>query len=104
MPVLSTTNGVIVARVNVRCSKEKCKRRFVFTKHPDDYLRPRRCVCGGTKFRVDKDRMNRNSAKESCTCMGYNWGGYGHRIGSGACWYNTDGAMREITEEEYGTA
>lgn len=100
-----------MARVNVRCSKETCKLRYVFSRHPDEYLRPRKCLkCGGTKFRVIPNMRADRGKSTPCDCGAYRWTDKGtaippsHRMGSGACWYNTDGSMREISEEEYAAA
>lgn len=81
---------------NVRCSRETCKARDHFAKHPDEYLRPRKCrCCGGTKFRVDLTHMKRNKALqgEGCKCAGYLWD-CPHTIGSPYCWYRKDGTQR----------
>lgn len=87
-------------RFNVRCSKEACKMRAVFSKHPDDYKVPRKCDgCGGTKFRVIKN-MVRERCAVTCDCAGYKWGDNHtasrppHRRGSRFCYYRKDGTLR----------
>lgn len=53
-----------------RCSKESCKRRRTFSKHPDEYKRPPVCHgCGGTKWRVDLLRQRRKEYRK-CYCNG----------------------------------
>jgi NAD-dependent SIR2 family protein deacetylase len=87
-----------MARFHVRCSK--CEARFVFKKRPEEYVRPPKCwSCGGRKYRIDKWMHKRDTHAMGCACMGYNWGGIMHRIGSLHCGYNTDGSMREIEYE-----
>ena len=91
-----------MTRWNVRCSKEKCKLRYVFPKHPDSYKVPRKCDgCGGTKFRVIKNMAADRGWYSLCTCAGYpTWGDDNtasrppHRMGSPACWYTQTGEMR----------
>jgi len=91
-------------RYNVRCSREKCKLRYVFPRHPDDYEPPRKCIgCGGTKYRVIKDRARDRCAVE-CDCSGRVYGEVkasnysatmpAHRRGSPGCWYHADGTAR----------
>jgi hypothetical protein len=89
-----------MARWNVRCSKEACRARHVFDKHPDEYQRPRKCkCCGGTKFRIVKNRFKDRCAT-LCTCMGYRWGdawtgsNAPHNRGSRFCYYRKDGTLR----------
>ncbi|WP_322037919.1 hypothetical protein [Burkholderia cenocepacia] len=86
---------------NVRCSREKCKLRYVFAKHPDDYKRPRKCAgCKGTKFRIIPNMAADRGKHTLCTCGGYKWGDNytasrpPHRMGSPACWYRADGSQR----------
>ena len=93
-----------MSRWNVRCSKEKCKLRYVFPKHPDEYDPPRKCAgCGGTRFRVIEDRAKDRCSTE-CDCAGRvypdvkasNWSAKmpAHMRGSVGCWYNRDGTER----------
>lgn len=81
-----------MARYNVRCSREACKARDVFPKHPDEYACPRKChACGGRRFRVDTDRMQRDNLADGCACRGYH---HTHRRGSFFCWTRKDGSQR----------
>src|ERR1700744_5800656 len=89
-------------RWSVRCSKESCKRRATFKKHPDAYKRPRRCVgCGGTRFRVIKD-IAKERGGATCMCASFEWrntidraSAIGpHRRGSPTCAFNADGSTR----------
>ena len=92
-------------RVHVRCSKEKCKRRAVFDKHPDAYRVPRKCEgCGGTKFRIIKDRV-KEASHVDCTCGGIVWpsstGRYEcikHRRGAAGCRFERNGTPRDADE------
>lgn len=95
-------------RWNVRCSREKCKLRYVFPKHPDDYRRPRKCAkCGGTKFRVIPNMARDRGKYELCTCAGYQWGDNytgnrpPHRRGSRFCYYRADGSMRMPGDDDF---
>lgn len=95
-----------MAGFNVRCSRETCKARHVFAKHPDCYARPRKCrICGGTRFRVDVDRQARKSRVQGCTCTGYKWegvmSGAMHRRGSRFCWYRADGTQRDPGDADF---
>ena len=92
--------------VHVRCSKEKCKKRAVFDRHPDEYKVPRKCEgCGGTRFRVIRDRLREAGGRQRlCSCEGRvfgdlkasNWSASKppHVRGSTNCWYRKDGTMR----------
>lgn len=89
-----------MARYHVRCSRDKCRARDVFAKHPDDYRTPRKCACcGGTKFCIIKDII-KHSGHIDCTCGGYRWGGNWtanpppHRRGSRFCWFRRNGTQR----------
>lgn len=95
-------------RWNVRCSREACKRRAVFSKHPDEYQRPRKCEgCGGTRFRVVPDMARDRGRHELCTCMGYLWGDDftasrpPHRRGSRFCYYRADGTLRMPSDPDF---
>jgi len=96
------------SRWNVRCSREACKLRYVFAKHPDDYRQPRKCTgCGGTKFRVIKNMARERGKHELCSCAGYQWGDAftgsrpPHRRGSRFCHYRADGAMRAPGDDDF---
>lgn len=94
-----------IKRWHVRCSREKCRKRAVFSMHPDEYTVPRRCEgCGGTKFRIIKDRSKEAGNNIRCSCAGRVFGAVRasnysasmppHRRGSPNCWYRADGTMR----------
>lgn len=108
-----------MGKYNVRCSKEACKRRATFARHPDEYNPPRACEgCGGTRWRIDSWLVKRDTHAESCGCGGYrHWEGAHrgapHRRGSKLCWYRADGTLRmpgdhdfcdPEYEEHHGTA
>lgn len=87
-------------RWRIRCSKESCKIRYSLPRHPDDYVRGWKCRgCGGSKFRVIKNRTKERGAT-LCNCSGYAWvgawtnGTAPHRRGSPWCWYRADGTQR----------
>lgn len=63
----------------VRC--RKCRARQTINKHPDAYVRPKRCwSCRSTELVVDKYRdTKREARRQTCTCDG-SW--YPHRKGS----------------------
>lgn len=96
-----------MARYNVRCSREKCKARAVFNKHPDAYKVPRKCEnCGGTRFRVIANRAKDRNAT-TCMCGAFIWTGsvgrfecLKHRRGSPGCRYDANGTARE--RDEFG--
>lgn len=107
-----------MGKFNVRCSKEKCKARDTFDRHPEAYDPPRKCrCCGGTQFRIDSWLVKRDTRGQSCGCAGYkHWRGAAegalHRKGSKLCWYREDGTQRmpgdadfcdPEYEEAYGT-
>lgn len=76
-------------RIHCRC--RKCGARKTLSQRPEEYLRPRRCPCGGT-YRVDKwanSRPWRNKSK-LCHCDGvwFSIRGAPHRRGGGSCIYN----------------
>lgn len=96
-----------MTRWNVRCSKESCRARHVFPKHPDEYIRPRKCDrCGGTRFRVVRDRAKDRCAT-LCDCGGYQFvgprtnGNAPHRKGSRFCWYRKDGTPRKPGDPDF---
>lgn len=72
-------------RIWHRCSRESCKLRVTFSKHWENFIRPKKCCgCGGTRFRVDKWAM-KASKKNKCNCGGYH---FPHRKGSKYCYEN----------------
>lgn len=92
-------------RWHVRCSRKACQARDVFARHPDDYVRLRKCVrCGGTHFRVIRDRTKDRGDPPLCTCGGYLWvrryarDNAPRRRGSPQCWYDKDGTPRPLPE------
>jgi hypothetical protein len=94
-----------VPRFYVRCSNSKCRARRVLKRHPETYERQPKCwSCGRAKWTIDPFMMKRDTGAMGCNCMGYNWGGIMHRRGSLHCWYNANGVMREVSEEEYANA
>jgi len=64
-----------------RCTTTSCRSRHTLKRHPDNYIRPRKCHCGG-KIKVDKAAMKRRETKKVCHCDGY-W--FMHEKGYGAC-------------------
>lgn len=59
-----------------------CNCRTSLSKHPDDYVRPRKCLqCGSHKWGIDKYRM-RNEHGKSCLCSGLH---FPHRKGCKYC-------------------
>jgi len=68
-------------RYRVRCSRKACQARRTLPRHPDSYIRPPRCHCGSTSWRIDRYRMTQEFP-ELCQCDGY-W--FPHRPGSGMC-------------------
>lgn len=95
-------------RVHIRCSREKCKRRFTLPKHPDEYVRGWKCAsCGGARFREIKDRNREAGNNIQCDCAGYQWGNDRtasrppHRRGSRFCWYRADGSMRMPGDDDF---
>lgn len=98
-------------QIHVRCSKEKCKKRRLLPKHPEEYFKFDRkkkhfvnhappCEnCGENKYRVDqwKIKYGRNIGDVICNCSGYNHLTrriFPHRQGSKYCWYRKDGSQR----------
>lgn len=64
-----------------RCSR--CEARVTLAKHPDEYVRPRKCwSCGSKKWRVDRFRKSTEHKRYACGCHGY---GFIHRRGSKWC-------------------
>lgn len=62
------------------CRCRKCEARRTLAKHPDEYIRPPRCACGGT-YRVDKFRKTVEHKRTACYCSAFWWSGP-HRRGS----------------------
>lgn len=101
-----------MARIHVRCSKETCKKRAVFSMHPDEYKIPRKCEgCGGSRFRVIKKWHRERGDRMQCTCAGRVYGEVKasdhsasmppHVRGSQRCWYRKDGTTRMPGDEDF---
>lgn len=68
-------------RTSCRCGR--CQARHTFSRHPDYFVRPKRCrVCGHTHFYRDK-WMHRRGRQQKCECGGYH---FPHRKGSKFCY------------------
>ncbi len=95
-------------RVHIRCSREKCKRRFTLPKHPDEYVRGWKCAgCGGTQFREIKNRAKESGATE-CQCGAFVWTGSTgryectkHRRGTVGCFFRRNGEERKPGDADY---
>lgn len=66
------------------CRCRKCEARQTLPKHPDNYIRPRRCWrCGHTGWRVDRWRRMTEHRRYACDCKGiegiYDFKGAPHR-------------------------
>ena len=71
------------------CRCRACGARRTLAKHPDDYVRARRCTCGGA-YRVDWYRKRREHERTNCHCGGYWWTearNAPHRRGSPDCYF-----------------
>lgn len=75
--------------MSTHCRCRICDRRKAIKRHPDNYIRPPKCVCGGS-LRVDKWANSRPWRRSMCHCDGvwFSIKGAPHRKGSGQCNYN----------------
>lgn len=81
------------------CRCRSCSARVVLSRHPDEYIRPRRCMCGGS-YRVDKWQSSKPWRKLLCNCDGYH---FTHRRGSEFCKYRKDKSRRYPGDDDFKT-
>ena len=81
------------------CRCRLCNARIVLSRHPDDYIKPKKCGCGGT-YRIDKWQSSRPWRKLVCNCDGYH---FSHRISSPYCRFRKDGSLRVLGDTDFKT-
>lgn len=79
------------------CRCQRCRGRKTLSKHPDLYVRPPKCQCGGL-LRPDMHRKKKEHLNV-CRCLGY-W--FPHRPGGGVwCEQHPTGPTEQHYQERY---
>jgi hypothetical protein len=84
-----------------RCTRTACRARQTLARHPDDYLRPRKCrACGRATLKTDRYRARIETRRNVCYrgrggCYEYS---FPHARGRGWCEHNPQ-VTRQMREE-----
>lgn len=84
-----------------RCQRAACRARQTIAKHPDEYVRPRRCrVCGKAGVAVDRYRARGERRRNVCYpgrggCYAYS---FPHARGRGWCEHNKSLTPQMVAE------
>lgn len=81
------------------CRCNVCRKRKTLKNHPDWYIKPKKCSCGGI-LKVDSYRKTIENKKSKCTCDGYH---FPHKYKSKWCNHNTSLKTIEDLNERSGT-
>lgn len=95
----------MIGKYRCRCSRKVCQARRTIAKHPDEYVRPKRCrSCGKGRLRVDKYRNTGREQRKCGTCKpdltgccGYS---FPHAKGRGWCDSNPALSMDDLAARE----
>lgn len=85
-------------KLKFRCGRDGCRRIYTLSKHPEEYVKPKRCACGGTLHGYSMDRQ-RNKAR-TCRCDELP---YPHKKGSTVwCRHHPTGPTEDDYRDRYG--
>lgn len=85
-------------KLKFRCGKGKCRMVVRLTKHPDQYVKTKKCKCGGALHDYSADRA-RNKAR-TCKCDGLS---FPHHRGSDVwCEHHKSGPADSDYQMRYG--